>query len=399
MDSPFPWIDSQGNPTTKIVECFVYLDGPVLFLMDWENQGHYLVVLVDEDEDESKWVASELSTLEILDLGAGSIDFYRAFTAEGDKRSYRISTSAQSEAHVSELLSSELQPSELPTQGYRLPPQLLTRVSESTQNTLRAILRITGETEASHHPSPRDLANFLTKVQTALDVGVAHALQLQIKLRGRLPARAIQQSALSTVAFAPGSFGVVVERTSEQEQAPLPFGEAAGYVAPLDAAFETLASIVEVGADRDELTERFRELGARYAINYRRLLEDLGRLNAGLAFEWASPQKSRRSAVLSATELPKVLVAVSAAFEEVAEQRSEAWIEVRGTYPDRERFWIRDPEDGSQGSDVIVHVPEGVGAPQAVGLFHVVLVSRLSVDAITGEERVDWSLERIIEAE
>lgn len=399
MINPFGWLDQHEFSKSRIIECFLYFDEPILFLMELRSSELLLVDKVDSSAEKEAWIASPVSTEEILHLGAGSIDFFTAFVGDGNKDAMRINVPASGEIEIVSIPSRDLLASELPIQGARIPPQFLTDVKRAGANMFRAVVRLTGEAETALRPTPKTLASVLEDFQTAIELGVARVLGRDVRPRGRLDQVVLGLSQMQVVGFAPGSFGIVLDRTPDNEQAPALPDVAAGQQYPIDQSFEALAALLGHGEDRDALVADFRELGARYAIAYRRLLEGLAAAHAGFALEWATPQRAPRSQIVSPADVPRVLAAVQSVFEEVTREEQVTWILIRGIHATRDRFWMVDPDDPSTDRDVEGRFAEALrNRPISLGAYRVRLESKVSTDEVTGAVKKSWTLLDILEA-
>lgn len=284
----------------RIIDVFETFDGPRLFSCWNHSDTRYLAVWLDEDPLDT-WLYLPVSEARLAEITDSRMDLRTAILEPEDGFVYLVFIQADGEATVELRSPSAIPDMQLPDQNCRLRGSPIGTKSNRQPDLARAALQTNRETiglklaferQADHEGPARLVGNILITFQDLLDA-IGQAISGRATSRGVVPEQLRTKTKMSVVSTYAGSFGVILA----SDQLPDLFGESL-----VGDTLDRFTKLLAAGSDRAELRKLLSPLKVRSAIRYREFLRSFSGADLRLHFDWASPNDSYHSAVISSGE-------------------------------------------------------------------------------------------------
>lgn len=160
-------------------------------------------------------------------------------------------------------------------------------------------LRIYGESVQPGKINSRVLLSALGGFQSMLD-SVANALLHSPTSRGKIPERIRDITSFEVVGTFAGSFGLVLERQSDQITTSADDSQIGGVLSQMFSVLETVD-------DADQLLTAITPFGKRTVTHYRQWLDDLQQNNVNLQVDWTNEAVNNRQMHLVKEKAPAII--------------------------------------------------------------------------------------------
>ncbi len=242
---------------------------------------------------------------------------------------------------------------------------------------------------STRHEAPsKFLGQILQTLQEIMNA-IGQVIGGTVTRRGSIAPEILGQTELSVVTTFPSSFGVqfVVSQAADLWDNSLG-GD----------SLEKLANLISVGSDQARLTTALKELKARSASKYTKLLTLLASNDTGMDLAWESTKPGKGKAVNVSPATAKAAIGIVGRITRELAEPQEMLAKFLSFSGPRMTFEIQDVEDGKVYSGQIlpeVNIEEI--QPQYMQDYIVTLVETIEISTI-GEEKTKWSLSGILPA-
>lgn len=383
-----------GNLTIKVV--FENFDIPRLFLCQNSVGTHYLVLSVDDDveADEYEWLYLPVTSSRIRSLLSKSMQLLEAFRSPEDGYLFRVFSTAAGEASAGYVLPESLTPDDLPLEGTYLQyldegvaenDVDLAALQAQAVNVRREIFNFHVKSESFSGPelSARKLAKIANSFQDLMD-SLGQYCDGDVTLKGPIPGQILNKTQMNASNIFSGSFGL---QLMSDESADL-FGSSL-----LSSALYELKGLLDAGDDEDLLSNKLHELKGRVASKYRRLLQDLVRLDSKVVLDWGSVSDGRGFKVsFSKEKLKSTYQIVDHIDIDMGESVSFRG-ELLGLDLTAKRYRLYHLEDNHEYSGKIVdEALDSLKHSEINGIYQAELKKVTELYASSGQESVRWLL-------
>lgn len=385
----------------RVARVLFYFDRVSMFLGEWtDGRGSAIASLVDEEDEADLWFISPISLAEVVDIGAGSLDFRTAFIGDGAKEAFVLREGLDGTRDLRPVASRDLEVDALPMAGVKMPSPLLDARTMPGVTDVRAIVKLTGAESATLAPHPRAVSQLISEFVDLVVTASAQRLGLPLGKRGALTQSARSHFPMRMPGIAHASYGAVIEFGPETPKAVgtvESWPEADAIVASLSA----LHGLLQARSGLEEVSGFFREYGPRFANHYRKILEVGVASNSGVGLEWRAAGKGANSIDIEPQALPTVLQSVRKAYTDTVEGTFTGTGDLLAADYAKQHTFKLVPRSGILAdaisdeeralisgnlTDEIQHT--------AVPLYgaSVTLHRSAAIDEATGSERVRWTL-------
>ncbi|WP_273000659.1 DUF6575 domain-containing protein [Hydrogenibacillus schlegelii] len=306
----------------RVIEVFLYYDGPKLFSCKDRTGQKYFAILIDESEDGDRWFLIPVSDTRLERVRTGETGLRECVRYPENDWLWDVFIPFDgSKGDASLRYADTLQEHELPgpEATLSLPPRIhgeiqhRNDVEEEAVQSRRDILDITLSTPFDSHKLEVDyLAQVLLRVQSLL----FSLATPRLADRGPIPKHVRESNTLMFAGSFVGSVGIRLETK----------GHATLLDTPAERGLELFMRLLETGGERAQLSRLLPSLSPRAVARYRSLLTMLHVGQLGLKAEWGSPFKGKRSAKLSHEQVRSAL----AVLEQDGDDMSQV-LKVRGS--------------------------------------------------------------------
>jgi hypothetical protein len=298
----FPYTELLG--WLRLIETYVYYDGPVLFACRNTRDQTFVAVWLDDSDETNEWLLAPTSAARFAAVRSRQLDLRTVFARPEDGIVFRLAVSkVTQQAAVIMLPASELSDEQLPAEGEYVGAarDVLAEVTQPRPSTEAVAAQVWRPVLDVHLQLPirygyrapvRWLASLLAPLQETFDAMV-YGSAVSEKKRWSLPSDLLMHTEMALQSNYSGSVGLVL---AASEQADL-FGQSV-----VAAALDRFLLLLDCGSDEERLRGILQTVHRRAATRYGLVLAALVRANADLDAAWSSPDAAeKRSAHLSAT--------------------------------------------------------------------------------------------------
>lgn len=272
----------------RIVEVFVFHDGPKLFLAANDADQLFVVLWADFDDEIETWLYAPVSVHRVEALRAGHFDVRDVFT-ESDtgylwRGQYNLATK---EWQIETIPAEAVDTSQLPDPGYRVRPETVDPDTDAKEVELRTLserirrdvllFSLHFERKYTVEAPARELGALLGSWQEQLDV-LGQAQRGKFGRGQSIMPEVLEQTEMLVDSTFRSSFGLRLIAAM-----------------PADLTGESLAALA-IGnalklleADEGVLRDLLKQQNPRIAVKFRRLLASLLDIQANLGLVWQQP--------------------------------------------------------------------------------------------------------------
>jgi hypothetical protein len=385
----------------RVCRVLFYFDRVSMFLGEWtDGRGAAIASLVDEEDEADLWFISPVSVAEVVDIGAGSLDFRAAFIGDGTKEALVLRERLDGTRDLRPVASRDLELDALPMAGVKMPSPLLDARHMPGVTDVRAIVKLTGAEKTTLAPHPRAVSQLIGEFVDLVVTASAKRLGLPLGKRGALTQTARSHIPMRMPGIAHASYGAVIEFGPDTPKAVgtvESWPEADAIVASLRA----LHGLLQARSALEEVSGIFGEYGPRFANHYRKILEVGMAANSGIGLEWRASGGGANSIEIEPQALPTVLQSVRKAYTDTVEGTFAGTGDLLGADFAKQHTFKLVPRSGELADAISDDEKALISGSLADNIQHMavplygasVRVHRnAAIDEATGSERVRWTL-------
>lgn len=271
-----------------LLETIIFYDTPQVFTALDQFGSTYLCLLVEEGDQQDKYLCTPASHTVLTNLTEGLLDLREVF--EHPELTEYFVVQAES-GDLSSMAASTIDPgsipvSWLPDPGFRITPSQrpnIEVIQESLQRNRAVIHCSLNPPEARE--DPKISVEHLSQAARLIQRLVRYAYRKALRDVSGITRETIQDPAnyeLQVFAFSRGSFTLHM-----QSSAP---ADLVGY-AQIAKAFDIIDSVVNLIDDPESSVERVAQIGGHFATVYKELLAFVADSDTSIEYQWAMPEK------------------------------------------------------------------------------------------------------------
>jgi hypothetical protein len=283
----------------ELNEIFEFYDIPRLFTCKNKTGQYYLVLSIDEDEEQLIWLYLGISVDRLNLLINKKMDLYSAFKTPENDFLYRVTTNYSSEAtNLEYIFSEQLTGDELPYESTYLTEKAVehhyglgeVNAKESALSSKREVcnLHFYPSNGWGTELSCKDTGKSLICFQEVIDA-IGQNCSGNPTIKGVIPTDILQKTALNICQIFEGSFGIQLKSNYIDN---LLEDNISDYSLVSDSLTELL-NLFMIKDNEEELKNKLHELKGRAASKYQLLLKELLSIQSDLKIEWGSPKINR----------------------------------------------------------------------------------------------------------
>jgi hypothetical protein len=287
----------------ELIEVYEAFDEPCLFSCQNASGQIFLAVLIDEDEEQKKWLYSSLSRKRFEYLRSGGVDLHDCFKLAEDELAHIIEVPfLEGKSVVTAIPCSELSENMLPLAGefLKLETQTLPILHSDTLKTIamsswREILRFRVESS----DSKRNEAPVKTWGKTLVSLqAVIESIGRQIKhetIKGPFTKIIEQETRLLATVTSGGSYCIdLMADASANVLRESLVGDSINVFFNILRSTDFSSESIELETERGgDLTESLNKLGRHFTSRYRVFLNCIADMESNVDFGWGSPHPER----------------------------------------------------------------------------------------------------------
>ena len=279
----------------ELNEIFEFYDIPRLFTCKNKTGQYYLVLSIDENEEQLIWLYLSISIDRLNLLLSNKKDLYFAFTNPENDFLYKVKTNYSIEnVELDYIFPEQLTNNELPYENTYLSCEALehgyglgeVNVKDSAFSSKREVcnLHFYPSNSWEHELNIKDFGKSLIHFQEVVDaIGQKNSGKPTIK--GAIPLDTLQKTSLNACQIFQGSFGIQLKSSYIDN-------DIFNYSLISDSLLE-LCNLFSIKDNELELKNKLQELKGRAESKYQQFLKELLDIKSDLKVEWGSPRNNR----------------------------------------------------------------------------------------------------------
>lgn len=280
-------------------EVYDYYDKPLFFTCT-NIFGHlFLVIFVDQTQNEQLWLMIQLSQNRLEIFRTGGFDTREIFLKSENNTIYLVKTPYDSTIEPSiisfdtELIDDDL----LPFAGEFLkidkPLHIKTidiGITAIQENRVVSRLKFDYKERFRHEAPIKDVGNTLVRFQELSNAIGQSQVEEEVSTKGPIPTNIVAVNEWNAVTIMEGSFVIQIASSKLVDL----FQESS-----IEKTVAIISELLNIGSEPERLKNRLRELQSRVASKYYDFLESINESIESVSLEWASPKtkKGLKSAI------------------------------------------------------------------------------------------------------
>ena len=376
----------------ELNEIFEFYDIPRLFTCKNKTGQHYLVLSIDENEDQLIWLYLGISIDRFNLLINKKMDLYSAFKSPENDFLYKVTTNYSSEVtNLEYIFSEQLTADELPYEKTYLTEKAVEHhyglgeinPKESALSSKREVcnLHFYPPNGWGTELNSKDLGKSLICFQEVIDA-IGQNCSGKPTVKGAIPADTLQKTALNVCQIFEGSFGIQLKSNYIDN-------DVFDYSLVSNSLSELL-NLFMIKDNEEELKNKLHKLKGRAASKYQQLLKELLSIQSDLKIEWGSPKINRGGEFILEKKV------IKSAFDIISklELSEKETINIKGKlicFNSRTKFYEILSLDGEKFSGTASDNSE-IQSVTINDIYHAEIEQTIEIQPSSGEEKVKYKL-------
>lgn len=377
----------------ELNEIFEFYDIPRLFTCKNKTGQYYLVLSIDENDEQLIWLYLGVSIDRLNLLINRKMDLYSAFKNPENDFLYRVTTSYLSEAtNLEYIFAEQLTADELPYENTYLTEKAVEyhyglgeiNPKESAFSSKREVCNL--------HFYPPDrwgtelnskyLGKSLICFQEVIDA-IGQNCSGKPTVKGAIPADTLQKTALNVCQIFEGSFGIQLKSNYIDN-------DLFDYSLVSDSLSELL-NIFMIKDNEEELKNKLHYLKGRVASKYQLLLKELLSIQSDLKIEWGSPKINRGGEFLLDKKVIKSAFNIISKLDIAEKETITITGKLIGLNSRTKSYEISSLDDGLKFSGRIADYAY-VQSPTINEIYQAEIEQIIKIHPSSGEEKIKYEL-------